>query len=60
MEDIAKKINQLMQGAVFEKLSDGTWWGNVPECPGAWANEETLEKCKKVLAEVVEDWLLLE
>ncbi|WP_353733695.1 hypothetical protein [Syntrophothermus sp.] len=28
-------------------------------CPGVWAKETSLEKCREVLQEVLEEWLVL-
>lgn len=33
-------------------------WGD-PGGPGVWANEATLDCCRQVLQEVLEEWLLL-
>ncbi|MDK2846044.1 MAG: hypothetical protein PWR18_646, partial [Synergistales bacterium] len=37
----------------------GTFFGEIPSCPGVWANEKTLEVCRDVLREVLEEWLIL-
>lgn len=36
-----------------------TFFREIPDCPAVWANEETLEKCRDVLREVLEEWLIL-
>ena len=54
-EYIAKK----MARATYEKLDDGTYYGEIPSARGVWANADTLEQCRKELAEVLEEWLLL-
>jgi len=41
---------------IFE--DDGTFYGHIPECPGVWANEPTLEACREELESVLEDWIL--
>ncbi len=33
--------------------------GEIPECPGVWATGSTIEECRRTLAEVLEDWVLL-
>lgn len=48
-----------MRKAKYKMLEDSTFWGEIPSCPGVWANEETLEKCREVLREVLEEWLIL-
>ena len=48
-----------MHEAIYEMLEDGTFFGEIPSCPGIWANEKTLEMCRNVLREVLEEWLIL-
>lgn len=48
-----------MREAKYKILEDGTFYGEIPLCPGVWANEDTLEKCREVLREVLEEWLIL-
>ena len=45
--------------ARYKLLEDGTFFGEIPPCPGVWANETSLEKCREVLQEVLEEWLVL-
>jgi predicted RNase H-like HicB family nuclease len=48
-----------MKHAHYEILpDDGSYYGEIPECQGVYANAPTLEKCRSELAEVLEDWLL--
>jgi predicted RNase H-like HicB family nuclease len=52
-------IQAAMHRARYELLeNDGTFYGSIPECVGVWANEETLEDCRKELQSVLEDWML--
>lgn len=48
-----------MGRARYEKL-DGEegYYGEIPECPGVWANAVKLEDCRDELAEVLEEWVL--
>lgn len=48
-----------MAEARYKALDDGTFFGEIPPCPGVWANESTLERCREVLQEVLEEWLIL-
>ncbi len=48
-----------MRDAKYKILEDNTIWGEIPSCPGVWASEETLEKCREVLQEVLEEWFIL-
>lgn len=52
-------IQAALRHARYEILSDsGDYYGEIPECPGAYANADTLEGCRDQLAEVVEEWVL--
>ena len=56
---LTKYLQAAMKHAHYEILSDdGTYYGEIPECPGVYANAPTLEECRSELAEVLEDWLL--
>ena len=49
-----------MEKARYEILEeDGSYYGEIPECPGVLANAESLEKCRSELEETLEEWLLL-
>lgn len=53
-------IAAAMRHATYEIFEeDGTFYGEIPSCPGAWANEKTLERCREVLQEVLEEWMIL-
>ncbi len=56
---LTKYLDAAMRHAHYEILSDdGTYYGEIPECRGVYANAPTLEDCRSELAEVLEDWLL--
>ncbi|HUW64756.1 MAG TPA: type II toxin-antitoxin system HicB family antitoxin [Spirochaetia bacterium] len=48
-----------MQEAKYKILEDGSFFAEIPSCPGVWANDKTLERCRDVLHEVLEEWLIL-
>ena len=48
-----------MGKAIYEKLEDGTYWGEIPECPGTNACKPTLKECREKPRSVLEDWILL-
>jgi predicted RNase H-like HicB family nuclease len=52
-------INAAMERAHYEMFDDETIYGEIAECPGVFANEATLEQCRRVLEEVLEGWILL-
>ena len=56
---IREYISKAMTGARYETLSDdGSWYGEIPGFQGVYANEATLEECRSILEEVLEEWLL--
>jgi predicted RNase H-like HicB family nuclease len=52
-------IQKAMHQAKHELLEDGTFYGEITELPGVYANAETLEICRELLQEVLEGWLIL-
>ncbi|MEO8456534.1 MAG: type II toxin-antitoxin system HicB family antitoxin [Chloroflexota bacterium] len=52
-------ISAAMKRAKYEIAEDGTYYGEIPECPGVWANTDALEACRTELQEVLESWLIL-
>ena len=48
-----------MGEAVYEKLEDGTYSGEIPECPGIIAFGQTLQECQTELESVFEGWVLV-
>ncbi len=53
-------IQAALRGAKYEILKDdATYYGEIPECNGVYANSETLEGCREQLREVLEEWVLL-
>lgn len=52
-------IYAALRHAKYEILPDnGTYYGEIPECNGVYANAETLEECREQLQEVLEEWIL--
>ena len=56
---VTRYIQEAMRRAQFKVLQDGTCLGEIPGLPGVWANERTERQCRKVLQEVLEEWLVL-
>jgi len=52
-------IQAAMKKAHYEFLEDGTFFGSIPGFEGLCANEVSLEACRDLLQEVLEEWLLL-
>ena len=56
---LTEYINAAMKQATYKILSDGTFYGEIPNFQGVYANEETLEACREQLKEVLEGWIIL-
>ncbi len=57
---LTKYIEAAMRHAHYEILGDdGTFYGEISDCRGVYANARSLEECREELAEVLEGWLLL-
>ena len=56
---LTEYINKAMHRAKYELLEDETFYAEIPECPGVWANAPTLEACREDLQNVLEGWIIL-
>jgi predicted RNase H-like HicB family nuclease len=56
---LTKYIGAAMHRAIYEMLSDRTFYGEIPEFQGVYANADTLELCREQLQEVLEGWIVL-
>lgn len=52
-------IQSAMRRAKYDILTDGTFYAEIPDLPGVWANASTLEDCRLELQEVLEGWIVL-
>ena len=53
-------IRAAMRQARYEIVEDdGSFYGEIAEIPGVWANAKTLEACREELESVLEGWLLV-
>jgi hypothetical protein len=43
-----------MEHAEYEKLTDGSWYSEIPGLEGLWA---TVEACRAELRSALEDWI---
>ena len=56
---ISAYIQAALRHAKYEILQDdGTFYGEIPECNGVYANADLLEDCREELKEVLEEWVL--
>jgi len=57
---LTQYIQAAMRQAKYEILpDDGSFYGEIPDFQGVWANAKTLEGCREELAEVLEEWIFL-
>lgn len=56
---IRQYVDEALRAARYDKLEDGTFYGEVPQLRGVLATASTLEACREQLAEVVEEWVLV-
>jgi len=52
-------IEKALEKAEYKRLDDQTWFAEIPGFQGVWANGATVERCRKELSEVLEEWVLL-
>jgi len=56
---LTEYIRNAMGEVVYEKLEDGTYSGEIPECPGTIAFGQTLQECQAKLESALEGWVLV-
>jgi predicted RNase H-like HicB family nuclease len=56
---LTRYIEAAMSKAKYELLEDGMFYGEIPQCPGVYANADTLEACRSELQEVLQGWIVL-
>lgn len=56
---LSEYISSSMRHAIYEILSDGAFYGEIPSFQGVYASATTLEECREQLQEVLEGWMVL-
>jgi predicted RNase H-like HicB family nuclease len=51
-------IEAAMEHAEYEKLTDGSWYSEIPGLEGLWATGPTVEACRAELRSALEDWIV--
>jgi len=52
-------VQAALRHAKYEILPDeGTYYAEIPECRGVYAEAANLEDCREQLREVLEEWVL--
>lgn len=52
-------IESALLHAVYEKLEDGSYSGQIPACTGVIAFDKSLKECEQELQSTLEDWILV-
>ena len=56
---LSEYVDTATAQALYEKLEDGTYSGNIPDCPGVVAFGLSLRECQDELRSTLEDWILV-
>lgn len=56
---LTQYIEAALELAVYDKLEDGTFAGEIPKLPGIAAFGKTLRGCEGELRSTLEDWILV-
>lgn len=59
MSSLSAYIAATMRHAHYKILGDGMFFGEIPECEGLWASDESLEQCRDNLQGALEDWIVI-
>jgi len=56
---ILEYVDAALHHAKYEILPDnGSYYGEIRECNGVYANAKSLEDCREELREVLDEWVL--
>jgi predicted RNase H-like HicB family nuclease len=55
----AEYLAKAIEGAEYEFIEDGTYFGTIPGFEGVWGNAKTIEACRSDLLGALEGWLIL-
>ena len=56
---IFEYCQRVIEKAEYKKIEDGTWFAEITGFEGVWANGKSVEKCRKDLISVLEEWIIL-
>jgi predicted RNase H-like HicB family nuclease len=56
---LTEYMEQAMAHAIYDKLEDDTFAGQIPPCKGVVAFGSTLHECERELRSTLEDWILV-
>jgi predicted RNase H-like HicB family nuclease len=56
---VSEYVSAALHKARYEILTeDGSYYGEIPDFEGVYANASSLEACREELREVLEEWIL--
>ncbi len=55
---LTEYIAAALRHAHYEITENSRFFGSIAECEGAWAEAETLERCREELRGAVESWIM--
>ena len=55
---LTEYLRAALAHAKYEILDDNSFYGEISQCKGVYANTQTLESCRDQLTEVLEEWVL--
>lgn len=55
---IFEYCQKVIEKAEYKKLEDGTWFAEIADFKGVWANSQSVEECRKELITVLEEWVV--
>jgi len=51
-------LTAALERATYEKIDDEEpFYGEIPGIQGVWATGKTLEECRRMLIQALEDWI---
>lgn len=56
---LSEYLEGALEQAEYDKLSDDSFSGRIPACPGVIAFASSLKNCERELRSTLEDWLLV-
>ena len=56
---LTEYIEHAMRHAHYELMENGSFFGNIPPCKGAWGEGKTLEECREELRGALESWIIV-
>ncbi len=56
---LTEYIDAALATARYKVLADKTHFGEIPNFRGVYSDAKTVKKCREILREVLEDWIVL-